>query len=77
MTYGNPLVSRERVESLESQPRTNEAKITVLQQTLTHVNVCRILFAQEKKKPGYFNFLRPTKWCFYFYNPKEVIIEIE
>ena len=27
---GNPLVSRERVESLETQTRTNEAKITLL-----------------------------------------------
>ena len=33
-------VSRERVQSLETQTGTNEAKITVLQQTLTYVNVC-------------------------------------
>ena len=33
-------IVRKRVVSLEAQTRTNEAKITVLQQTLTHANVC-------------------------------------
>ena len=31
---------REMVVSVEPQTRSNEAKITALQQTLTHVNVC-------------------------------------
>ena len=34
------MVSRQRVVSLETQTPTNEAKITVLQHTLTHVNMC-------------------------------------
>ena len=33
------MLSRERVAPLETQTRTNEAEITVLQQTLTDVNV--------------------------------------
>ena len=70
----NPLVSRERVVSVETQPRTSEARITVLQQTLTHVNVCYISFAQEKKKHGYFYFLSSTKWLYLYFNQREHVI---
>ena len=36
--------------SLKTHTRTNEAKITVLLQTLNHINVCQIPFVQEKKQ---------------------------
>ena len=43
--------------SLEIQTLTNEATIAVLRQNLTHVNVCYISLAQEKKKTfGYLFF---------------------
>ena len=51
--------------SLEAQTRTNETHITVLQHTLTHVNLCWISFGQEKPKHVFLISSSSTKWCFF------------
>ena len=78
LKFGNPaklLVSRERVVSLDTRTRTNAAKITALQATLTHVNPTQIPFAREKKEHGYFYFSRSTKWCRLYLNMRMLAIE--
>ena len=42
--------------SLETQTRTNEAEITVLLRTFTHVNTLDIIYIRKEKNTGIFIF---------------------
>ena len=46
--------------SLEIQTRTNEAKITVPQRTLTHINARSVGFEQERTEHVLIDFSRST-----------------